>query len=124
MELSFASENSAEASFLVQELELALHQQGIPAAAMSLRASSPENMDVGSILWVSIEALNQLLGPIGSIATLASCVHQIMTKYNRDAVIKNEEEKLKIPVSGTTLPRIQDALTPPARPRTKPKYGA
>jgi hypothetical protein len=121
MELSFASENSAEAGFLAQELELALRKHGIPAAAMSLKPSSPENMDIGSVVWLSIETLNQVLGPVGSIATLASCIHQIMTKYNRDAFVDNEGGRRKIPVSRITLPRIKAALAKPVQPKTKSK---
>jgi hypothetical protein len=124
MELSFASKNSAEAGLLAQELELALRKQGIPDVAMSLKPSSPENMDVGSVLWISIETLNQLLGPVGSIATLASCIHQIMAKYNRDAFVDNEGGRRKIPVSGTTLPRIKAALAKPPQPKAKSKSKA
>jgi len=121
MELSFSSENSAEASLLAQELELALRKDGVPPEAISLKQSSAENMDVGSVLWISIEALNQVLGPIGSIATLASCIHQIMSKYHRDAVIDNEDGRVKLPVLSSTLPRIKSALAKPSRPKIKSK---
>jgi galactitol-specific phosphotransferase system IIB component len=121
MELSFACENGAEASRLAQELELALRKQGIPPVAISLKQSSSENMDVGSVLWISIEALNQVLGPIGSVATLASCIHQIMSKYNRDAIVDNEEGRLRIPASRTTLSRVKAALAKPPRTKNKSK---
>ena len=121
MELSFASANSAEASFLAQELEWALRKQGVPPEAISLKQSSSENMDVGSVLWIGIEALNQVLGPVGSIATLASCIHQIMTKYDRDAIVDSEGGTRKIPVSKITVPRVKAALVKPPRPKRKSK---
>jgi hypothetical protein len=123
MELSFACENSAEASYLAQELELELLKHKIPAGAISLKQASAENMDVGSIVWISIEALNQVMGPIASVATLASCVHQIMSKYNRDAIVDNEQSKFKISASRATLSRVKTALAKPQRskPRSKPK---
>jgi len=121
MELSFASANRAEASILAQELELALRKQGVPPEVISLKQSSGENMDVGSVLWVGIDTLNQVLGPVGSIATLASCIHQIMTKYDRDAIVDNEGTKRKIAVSRITLPRIKTALVKAPRPKMKPK---
>jgi hypothetical protein len=110
MELSFASENSAEASLLAKELEQALRWQGLPAGAMSLKPSSPEHMDVGSVLWVSMEMVNQILGPVGSIATVAACVHQIMTKYHKDAVIDTEGSKVKISASKASAASVEAAL--------------
>jgi hypothetical protein len=124
MELSFASMNSVEAGLLAQELQLALRKQGIPDVAMSLKPSSPENMDLGSVLWISIETVNQVLGPVGSIATLASCIHQIMAKYDRDAFVDNEGGRRKIPVSRITLPRIKAALAKPPQPKAKSKSKA
>ncbi|MEA2950942.1 MAG: hypothetical protein QOJ96_462 [Alphaproteobacteria bacterium] len=123
MELSFASKNIAEAGLLAQELQLALRKQGIPDVAMSLKPSSRENMDLGSVLWISVETLNQVLGPVGSIATLASCIHQIMAKYNRDAFVDNEGGRRKILVS-QTLPRIKAALAKPPQPKAKSKSKA
>jgi hypothetical protein len=124
MELSFASDSSAEASLLVQELEASLRRQGVPPAAISLKQSSPENMDLGSVLWLSVEALNQILGPVGSIATLASCIHQIMIKYDRDAIVDDSAGRRKIGVSRVTLPRVKAALTKPPRPKPKLKSKA
>ena len=119
MELSFISRDSAEASYLAQELETMLRKHGVSSKAMSLKRSSSENMDAGSVLSISLEMLNQILGPIGSIATLASCVHQIMGKYNRDAVIDNGEGPVKIPATKVTLSRIKTGMTRASKPVAK-----
>lgn len=120
MELSFISRDSAEASYLAQELETMLRKHGVSSKAVSLKQSSSENMDVGSVLSISLETLNQILGPVGTIATLASCVHQIMGKYNRDAVVDNGESRLKISASKVTLSGIKTSLARASKPKAKP----
>jgi hypothetical protein len=123
MELSFDCEKNTEASYLAQELELVLRKHGVPAEAISLKQSSTENMDVGSLLSISMATLNQLWGPVGSIATLASFIMQIMVKHHRDVIVNHDEGKVKIPVSKVSLPRVKAALTKAKRPnaRAKPK---
>jgi hypothetical protein len=121
MELSFVSQSSAEATLLAQELEVALRKRGVPPEAISLKQSSSENMDLGSVLWLSVEAVNQVLGPVSSIATLASCIHQIMIRYDRDAIVDDSAGRRKIAVSRTTLPRVKAALTKSPRPKPKIK---
>lgn len=119
MELSFACETSAEASYLAQELELALRDEGIPADALLLKPSSPENMDIGSTLWISIETAARVLGPIASIASFAKCIYEIVTKYNSDVVVGKPEGQVKIPAATIDLTRIQEILAESLRPSTK-----
>ena len=57
MELSFACDNSADASLLAQELEETLRAQGISPNAISLKPASPENMDIGS--WSGLPSNGQ-----------------------------------------------------------------
>lgn len=121
MELSFACENSADASYLAQELELTLRRQGIPAEAMMLKPSSSENMDIGSVLWVSIETANQILGPVSSIASLATCIYEIATKYNSGVIFEEDESRVKIPVTKINMTRIESVLTRYPKPKPKAK---
>jgi hypothetical protein len=111
MELSFVCDNSADASFLAQELELALRREGVPANALSLKPSSPENMDIGSILWVSIETATQVLGSVASIASFVKCALEISAKYNTGLTVKNQERTETIPASEISDTRIRAALT-------------
>jgi hypothetical protein len=113
MELSFICDNSADASSLAQELELFLRQDGVPAKALSLRQSSAEHMDIGSVLWISVETAAQILGPIASIASFAKCVHEIAGKYHRGVVIKDQDRVVTIPASEIDKARIEAALTKP-----------
>ncbi len=110
MELSFICDNSAEAGFLAQELELALRQQGVPAKALSLKQASSENMDIGSVLWFSVETAAHILGPIASIASFGKCVYEIAGKYNRGVVIKDQERTVTIPAAEIDKKRIESAL--------------
>jgi hypothetical protein len=82
--------------------------------AISLKQSSTEHMDIGSVLSISMEA-------IGSIATLASLIHQVMVKHDRDVVLDYGEGRTKIAISKITLSRIRAALTRASRPQTKLK---
>jgi hypothetical protein len=120
MELSFACENSAQASYLAQELELALRDRGIPADAMVLKPSSPENMDIGSILSFSVENASQILAAASSLATVASCIVEIATKFNSDVVVDDAGSKVKIPAAKIDMARVQAALA--SKPRPKPKH--
>lgn len=119
MELSFACNNSADASYLAQELELALRHQGVPAEAMKLKSSSSKNMDIGSVLWVSLETANQILGPVSSIASLAACIYEVATKYNSGVIFGEEERRVEIPVTKISMARIETVLA--RYPKPKPK---
>lgn len=119
MELSFACENSAEASYLAQELELALHRRGLPAAAMVLKPSSAENMDIGSVLTFIMENSTQILGATETIASLATCIYEVATKYNCDPIVETPDGKVRIPVAKIDMTRIEAALA--RKPKPKPK---
>jgi hypothetical protein len=111
MELSFICDNSADASFLAQELELALRREGVPANALALKPSSPENMDIGSVLWISIETSAQVLGSVASIASFARCMLELAAKYNIGLTVKNQARTETIPASEISDARIRAALT-------------
>ncbi|MFO1109672.1 MAG: hypothetical protein U1E61_10855 [Bradyrhizobium sp.] len=110
MQLSFICDNSADASALAQELEFLLRQDGVPAKALSLGRSSSENMDIGSVLWFSVETAAHILGPIASIASFAKCVYEIAGKYNRGVVIKDQDRTVTILASEIDRKRIEAAL--------------
>lgn len=118
MKLSFVTENSAEAGFLAQELEEALRSQGMPASALALKSASPEHMDVGSTLLVSLEIANQILGSATSLATLATGLFQILAKYRKDAVVDDEGERTRIRASDVSQSSVKAALN---KPRSKKK---
>jgi hypothetical protein len=118
MELSFACENNADASYLAQELELALRHRGIPAEAMMLKPSSPENMDIGSVLWLSIETADKIL----SIASLATCIYEVATKYNSGVIFEQDESRVKIPVTKINMERIETVLAKYPKPKPKSKF--
>jgi hypothetical protein len=120
MELRFKTENIAEATHLAKELELALRQHGIPPTAISLKPSSAENMDIGSVLSLSLQVINQIVGTVGAIATVAGCIQQILDKYNRAVVVDHDgaREELQPRMSRT---RIESALSP--RPKQKRRSG-
>lgn len=111
MELSFICDNSADASFLAQELELALRKEGVPANALALKPSSPENMDIGSVLWISVETTAQVLGSIASIASFTKCMLEVASKYNSGLTVKNQARTETIPASEINDTRIRSALT-------------
>jgi hypothetical protein len=114
MELSFASENSADASLLAQELELSLRRAGIPADALSLKQSSAANMDIGSVLSISLE----ILGSIGSAASFANCVYEMVAKHNSPVVIIHSDGKRdEISPGRTSFKRIEKAITRSVRPK-------
>lgn len=116
MELSFVCDNAADASFLAQELEIALHAGGLPAGAVSLRQSSQANMDIGSVLSVGMDVASNILGPIGTVATLAKCVYEVVAKHNSPVVIVHSDgERIEITPAKANLKRIEKAIARPAR---------
>ncbi|KIZ44038.1 MULTISPECIES: hypothetical protein [Rhodopseudomonas] len=110
MDLSFAERDSADASFLAKELELLLQRNGIPQNAMALKRSSPENMDLGSILSVNLDAVAHALGGLGYIACFANCIYEIVTKHNSTIVIVTEHGTSKFPASKIDPEIIANAL--------------
>jgi hypothetical protein len=110
MELSFDCENSADASYLAQQLEIALRSDGVPADALSLRQSSDDNMDIGSILHLSLETASYVLGPAASLATFAKCIYEVVTKHNSTILIVSKDGRVRIPASKISLKRIENAL--------------
>lgn len=121
MELSFDCENSADASYLAQQLEIALRSEGMPAEALSLRQSSDDNMDIGSILIFSFEAASHVLGPVASIATFAKCVYEVVTRHNSTVLIVSKDGRVRIPASKINLKRIEDALAKTSSSKSKSK---
>ena len=118
-ELSFICDNSADASFLAQELELLLRSRGVPADAISLRSSSSENMDIGSVLAFISENATAFLTTTESVVTLATAVYEVATKYNADVLVGDRDSKVRIPAVKIDRARIEAALA--KKPRPKPK---
>jgi anti-sigma regulatory factor (Ser/Thr protein kinase) len=123
MEFSFVSDNSADASYLAQELEVALRQDGVPASALALKASSPENMDIGSVLSFSMEVATNVLGPAGSLAALAKCVFEVVTKTNSTVIIiKDDGKRIEVPASGIDFKRLEKAIGRSGQSKPKPRF--
>jgi hypothetical protein len=125
MELSFVCANPADASYLAQELELELRNGGVPAGALSLKRPSQENMDIGSVLSISIDLATNILGPVGSIATLAKCIYEVVAKHDTTVlVVHSDGERVQISPAKANLKRIEKALTKSARTKAKPRLRA
>lgn len=110
MELSFADVSSADAAVLAEELELALLNAGAPSGALALKPSSSEHMDVGSVLWVGVDAATHALGAIGYIACFAKCIYEVVKKNEVTLVVLTENGAIKLPASDITLQRIESAI--------------
>ena len=120
MDISFATDNKADARRLAQELEDALISRGVPPKALSLRQSSKENMDVGSVLGVTFGDAAHMLGSVGYIACFAKCIFEVASKYHSPVVLVDEDGKIvKIPLSKLTLAAVVQTIeagTPPQGP--------
>jgi hypothetical protein len=110
MEFSFARENSADASFLARELEVGLLRAGIPTAALSLKQSSPENMDIGSMLSMVFDLASTVLGPAASVATVARCVYDVVNKYNCTIIMVGKDGKPVKIRSTVTFKRLENIV--------------
>jgi hypothetical protein len=123
MELSFVCDNSADASYLAQELELALRKNGVPAKALSLKRASSENMDIGSILSIDLATATEILSPVGSIASLVTCIYEVASKYHSGVIVQKDEGRIKIPASQLSFKRVQNAVAkaPKPKPKSRPR---
>lgn len=118
MNISFATENKADARRLIQELEEALIARGVPSGALSLRQSSAENMDVGSVLGVTFGDAAHALGSIGYIACFAKCIFEVASKHRSPVVLVDEDGKIvKIPLSQLTFAGLEQTLKTGAAPQ-------
>jgi len=118
MELSFACDNSADATVLAQELEWALREQGIPLDAVLLKPASAENMDIGSVVWVALERTGQVLEAAGTIMTIAKCVYAVANKYGVGVIFTKPEGKVEVPAATVAMNVIEQILSESSRPRT------
>ena len=121
MEVSFVGENSADASYLAHALESALIEEGVPASALALKQASSENMDLGSILGVSVEAIAQAIGAIGYVACFGKCIFEVAKRHDATVVIVTREGTVKIPASLIDIKRIERALAKPGKAKSKSK---
>jgi hypothetical protein len=121
MELSFADVSSADAAALAEELELALLNAGAPSSSLSLKPSSTEHMDVGSVLWVGAEAAAHALGAIGYVACFAKCIYEVVKKNDVTLVVLTENGAIKLPASDITLQRIENAIAGTNATKSKKK---
>lgn len=116
MEFAFVCDNAADSSFLAQELELTLRDSGVSADALSLRQASKSNMDIGSVLLIT----SSILAPMGSLATIAKCVYEVVAKHNSPVVIVHSGgERIEIAPENANLERIKKALAEPVRSNSK-----
>jgi hypothetical protein len=121
MELSFTDVSRADASYLAQELELALLKEGVPADVLSLKRTSPENMDAGSTLWVAVETASHIIGAVGYIACFVKCIYEVATKHDATIVVLTKHGEVKIPASEISEDLIEQALTKRRRAHAKTK---
>jgi hypothetical protein len=110
MDLSFTDVSSADAAYLAQELELALVKAGVPASALSLKRASPENMDPGTILGISVETVLHAIGAMGYIACFVKCIHEVVTKHHATIVLLTKNGPVKIPAAGISAELIERTL--------------
>jgi hypothetical protein len=116
MELSFACENSAEATVLAQELEGALRDQGISPDDVALKPASSENMDIGTVLWV-MEKAAQTIEVAGTVHTIAKCVYAIANKYGVGITVTKAEGKVEVPAAMVAMSVIEQVLSDSSKPR-------
>jgi hypothetical protein len=116
MELSFACENSAEATVLAQELEGALRDQGISPDDVALKPASSENMDIGTVLWV-MEKAAQTIEVAGTVHTIAKCVYAIANKYGVGVTVTKAEGKVEVPAAMVAMSVIEQVLSDSSKPR-------
>lgn len=121
MELSFTDVSRTDASYLAQELELALLKEGMPADLITLKRTSSENMDAGSTLWIAVEAASHILGAAGYIACFVKCIYEVVTKHDATIVVLTKNGQVKLPASKISEALIEKALTNQFRGHTKTK---
>ncbi|MDB5533697.1 MAG: hypothetical protein JWO28_2012, partial [Hyphomicrobiales bacterium] len=79
--------------------------------ALSLRQSSKENMDVGSVLGISFGEAAHVLGSVGYIACFAKCIFEVASKYRSPVVLVDEDGKMvKIPLSQLTFASVEKTI--------------
>jgi hypothetical protein len=121
MDLSFRGVSSADAGYLAQELELALLRAGAPGDGLSLKRASSENMDLGTVLGVSVDAVLHAIGAAGYIACFVKCIHEVVTKHNVTIRIVTPEGAVEISASQADAETIAKAIASPRKVKSKAK---
>ena len=122
MNLSFVGVSSADARYLGEELELALLKGGVPNDAIVAKPSSPENMDVGTILGVNLDLVLHAIGAAGYIACFGKCIYEIIAKHKITIRFKSSQGTFEITGPDATRKVIEEILARfQAPPKQKPK---
>lgn len=109
MEISFQDVSAADAGLLARELSLALKRDGVPGDAIRVTRSSPESMDLGSLLTIDFSAVLQALGAAGSIASFGRCIYDMVARSGVTIQIHANGESAKLPQQ-LDLEKIEEVL--------------
>ncbi|MFL9826600.1 hypothetical protein [Rhodoplanes sp. SY1] len=96
MELSFDGMSSAKAGYLAQELELALLKAGLPSTAVSVQRISAENMDIGTVVTIAVDAVSTVLDGSAAVATVILCIREFANRHGASVKVRNGEETVLI----------------------------
>jgi hypothetical protein len=107
MELSFREVNSADASYLAQELELELVKAGVPSNVIALKRESSEHMALGAVLGVDVETALHAIGAAGYLACFGKCLFEIAGKHRVPIRIKTDKVTVDIPAHEVDLEKIK-----------------
>src|SRR3954470_23366844 len=106
MELQFSDASRAQVGRLAEELELSLIRSGVPAGALSIKRSSPEAMDPGSLLWVGVETAAHALGAVGYVACFGKCIYEVVKRHSTPIVIRTKDGVVTLPASEISIDAI------------------
>jgi len=81
MELIFPGVNSRVAGELAAELRRELVKAGAPPQSVTIKPSSPEHMNLGTVLGIDVSLALQVLEATGYIACFGHCMLEIMRKH-------------------------------------------
>jgi hypothetical protein len=116
MELSFPRLKGADAGYLAQELERGLRREGVPGNALAIERSSPEHMDLGTVLGVNVDVVLHAIGSAGYIACFVKCIHEVVRKHDVVIRISTKSGSIEIPASEANADIIEKAITELRKP--------
>ena len=127
MEIQFSNVTSAQSGRLAEELELELIRAGVPSRALSIKRSSSETMDPGSVLWTAVDTAVHALAATGYIACFAKCIFEVVKRNETPGiVISTKRGTVTLPLSDISVDLLKKTLerdlgTKKTRTRRQPK---
>jgi hypothetical protein len=109
LEITFPAATSADANLFARELRGELANCGVPANAISVRRTNPENMDLGGALELSRHAAEAIATLHGGYI-IGHVIHNFCRRHRSTVRIKSSFAQIDVATDAADPARLSEIL--------------